>query len=180
MKKQFAVLAAGCLTLGLMAVLGSAQADKASRPSPAAKASCALADGKTITVDYSSPRAKGRKIYGGLVPYGEVWRAGANEATAFVTTSDLMVGGTHVPAGSYTIFAIPNKDKWTLVVSKKTGEWGTAYPGPSEDLARIDMKASTLPSPVENFTIAFDKTANGCTMRMDWETTRAYADISKM
>lgn len=180
MRKEFAVLAVACLALGLMAVLGSAQADKASRPSPAAKVSWALADGKSITVDYSSPRAKGRKIYGGLVPYGEVWRAGANEATSFVTTADLMVGGTHVPAGSYTIFAIPNKDKWTLVISKKTGEWGTPYPGASEDLARIDMKASALPSAVENFTIAFDKSASGCTMRMDWETTRASVDISKM
>ncbi len=180
MRKQFAVLAVACLTLGLMAVLGSAQMDKASRPSPAAKASCALADGKTITIDYSSPRAKGRKIYGGLVPYGEVWRAGANEATTFVTTTDLMVGGTHVPAGNYTIFAIPNKDKWTLVISKKTGEWGTQYPGPSEDLARIDMKVSALPAAVENFAIAFDKTASGCTLRMDWEMTRASVDISKM
>ena len=180
MKKEYAVLAGGCLAVGLMAALGSAQMDKASRPSPPAKASCALADGKTVTVDYSSPRAKGRKIFGGLVPYGEVWRAGANEATTFVTTADLMVGGTHVAAGSYTIFAIPNKDKWALVISKKTGEWGTAYPGPSEDLARIDMKASTLPSTVENFTIAFDKTASGCTLHMDWETTRASVDISKM
>ena len=180
MRKQYAFLAAGCLTVGLMAALGSAQMDKASKPSPAAKASCALADGKTITVDYSSPRAKGRKIFGGLVPYGEVWRAGANEATTFVTTADLMVGGTHVPAGKYTIFAIPNKDKWTLVISKKTGEWGIPYPGAWEDLSRIDMKASTLPSTVENFTIAFDKTGSGCTLRMDWETTRASVDISKM
>jgi hypothetical protein len=180
MRKQYAFLAVGCLTLGLMAVLSSAQMDKASRPSPPAKASCALADGKSISVDYSSPRAKGRKIFGGLVPYGEVWRAGANEATTFVTTTDLMVGGTHVPAGSYTIFAIPTKDKWTLVISKKTGEWGTAYPGQSEDLARIDMKVSALPSAVENFTIAFDKTGGGCTMRMDWEMTRASVDIFKM
>jgi len=122
MRKRLAVLAMGCLTLGLPAALVYAQAEKAARPSPAAKATCALADGKTITVDYSSPRAKGRKIFGGLVPYGEVWRAGANEATTFVTTADLMVGGTHVPAGSYTIFTIPDKDKWTLIISKKTGE----------------------------------------------------------
>ena len=180
MKKQFAVLAVGCLTLGFMATLGSAQADKAPRPSPAAKATCALADGKTITVDYSSPRAKGRKIFGGLVPYGEVWRTGANEATTFVTTMDVMVGGTHVPAGSYTIFTIPNKDKWTLVISKKTGEWGTNYPGPENDLARIEMKASALPAAAENFTIAFDKTSGGCALRMDWETTRASVDIAKM
>jgi hypothetical protein len=163
-----------------MAALGSAQMDKASRPSPAAKASCALGEGKTITVDYSSPRAKGRKIYGGLVPYGEVWRAGANEATTFVTTADLMVGGQHVPAGSYTIFTIPNKDKWTLVISKKTGEWGVPYPGADQDLVRVDMKVSAVPAAVENFTIGFDKTAGGCALRMDWEKTRASVDISKM
>jgi hypothetical protein len=180
MRKQFAVLAAGCLTLGFMATPGRAQTDKAARPSPAAKASCVLADGKTITMDYSSPRAKGRKIYGGLVPYGEVWRTGANEATTFLTTADVMVGGTHVPAGSYTIFTIPNKDKWTLVISKKTGEWGTDYPGPENDLARIEMKASALPAAAENFTIAFDKTSGGCTLRIDWETTRASVEISKM
>ena len=180
MRKPFAFLAAGCLTLGLMAALGSAQMDKASRPSPAAKATCELAGGKTITVDYSSPRAKGRKIFGGLVPYGEVWRAGANEATTFVTTTDVMVGGSHVPAGSYTIFTIPNKDKWTLIISKKTGEWGIPYPGADQDLARVDMKVSATPSPVENFTVAFDKAASGCTLRMEWETTRATVEVSKM
>jgi hypothetical protein len=180
MRKPLAVLGVGCLALGLMAALGSAQMDKAARPSPAAKASCALGEGKTITVDYSSPRTKGRKIYGGLVPYGEVWRAGANEATTFVTTTDLMVGGQHVPAGGYTIFTIPNKDKWTLVVSKKTGEWGVPYPGADQDLVRVDMKVSALPAAVENFTIAFDKSAGGCTLRMDWEKTKASVDISKM
>jgi len=123
---------------------------------------------------------QGAQDFRRIGPYGEVWRAGANEATTFVTTSDLMIAGSHVPAGSYTIFAIPNKDKWTLVISKKTGEWGTAYPGASEDLARIDMKASALPSAVENFTIAFDKTSGGCTLRMDWETTRASVEIMKM
>src|SRR5438445_13048156 len=124
MKKNFAVFVVFLLSFTLIAV---AQQDKSKRPSPPGSAECKFPDGKTITVDYSSPRAKGRKIFGGLVPYGEVWRAGANEATTFVTTTDVMVGGTHVPAGSYTIFAIPNKDKWTFVVSKKTGEWGTAY-----------------------------------------------------
>ncbi len=157
----------------------SAQQDKSKRPSPPAKAECKLPGGKTVTIDYSSPRANGRKIYGELVPYGKVWRAGANEATTFVTDADLKIGGTSVPAGSYTIFTVPNADKWQLVISKKTGEWGTAYPGPSEDLARIDMKVSKLPSPVENFTIAFYQSANGCTLHIDWETTRASADIAK-
>src|SRR5437899_11797594 len=127
MRKQYAFLAAGCLTVGLMAALGSAQMDKASKPSPAAKASCALADGKTIKVDYSSPRAKGRKIFGGLVPYGEVWGTGAKEATTLVTDTDLTVGGKDVPAGRYTIFTVPNQDKWTLMINKKTGESASPY-----------------------------------------------------
>jgi hypothetical protein len=180
MRKVFAVLAVGCLALALMAVLGSAQMDKASRPSPPASASCDLGGGKSIKTDYSSPRLKGRKMIGGVEPYGKVWRNGANEATTFVTTSDLMVGGSHVPAGSYTIFAIPNKDRWTLIINKKTGEWGIPYKYESDELARVDMKLSTLPSSVENFTIAYDKTATGCTLREEWDTTRASVDISKM
>src|ERR1700694_5681824 len=95
-----------------------AQQDKSKRPSPPAQAQCKFSDGKTITVEYSSPRGKGRKIFGGLVPYGQVWRAGANEATTLVTDTNLTVGGKDVPAGSYTIFTIPDKDKWTLIVSK--------------------------------------------------------------
>src|SRR5437016_10302866 len=130
MRKPYAVLAVGCLTLALMAALGSAQGDKASRPSPAAKASCALADGKTITMDYSSPRAKGRKIYGGLVPYGQVWRAGANEATTFVTTTDVMIGSTHVPAGSYTIFAIPNQDSGPSLSARRRANGVPIIPEP--------------------------------------------------
>jgi hypothetical protein len=165
--------------LAVWAMPAAAQQDKSKRPSPPAKAECKLTGGKTVTVDYSSPRAKGRKIYGELVPYGKVWRAGANEATTLVTDSDLSVGGTAVPAGSYTIFTIPNADKWTLVISKKTGEWGTAYPGPGEDLARIDMKVSKLPSTVENFAIGFDQSGPGCALNMDWETTRASVDIAK-
>jgi hypothetical protein len=138
-----------------------------------------MGDGATITVDYSSPRAKGRKIFGGLVPYGEVWRLGANEATTFVTTSAVTVGGTQVPAGSYTLFAVPNADKWTLVISKKTGEWGVPYPGADSDLARVDMKTAKLPAAAENFTIAFDKAGAGCTLRAEWENTRATIDITK-
>ena len=179
MFKSIHILMGFLLCLAAWATSACAQQDKSTRPSPPAKAECKLAGGKTLTVDYSSPRAKGRKIYGELVPYGKVWRAGANEATTFVTDTDLTVGGTAVPAGSYTIFVVPNADKWALVISKKTGEWGTAYPGPSEDLARIDMKASKLPSAVENFTIAFDNSSAGCTLHMDWENTRASVDIVK-
>src|SRR6202049_2206317 len=148
------------------------------KPSPAASASCDLGGGKTIKTDYSSPRMKGRKIFGSLVPFGEVWRTGANEATTLVARSDAAGGGKPVPAGSYTIFTVPAADKWTLIINKKTGEWGIPYKYESDELARVDMKVSKLPSPVENFTIAYDKSAGGCTMRIDWENTRASVDIS--
>lgn len=175
MQKRIAAVAVVTMFLGAACW---AQMGGGNRPSPAASASCDLGGGKTIKTDYSSPRLKGRKIYGGLVPFGQVWRTGANEATTLVTSSDVVVGGKAVPAGSYTIFTVPDADKWTLVISKKTGEWGTDYPGASNDLARVDMKVSKLPSPVENFTIAYDKTPTGCTMRLDWDTTRASVDIT--
>jgi hypothetical protein len=179
MRKAITIASTFVATLTFASLALVARQDKSSRPSPPAKAECKLSGGKTVTIDYSSPRAKGRKIFGGLVPYGQIWRAGANEATTFVLNTDLSVGGKAVPAGSYTIFTIPGEDKWTLVISKKTGEWGTAYPGPDNDLARIDMNVSKLPSAVENFTIAFEQSRNACTLHMDWETTRASVDIAK-
>ncbi len=148
------------------------------RPSPAASSSCTFAGGKTLSIHYSSPRMKGRKIFGGLVPYGKVWRVGANEATTFVTATDLMVGTTKVPAGSYTLFAIPNPGSWTLIISKKTGEWGIPYPGQASDFARVEMTVAKLPAPIENFTIEFDQTGSGCTMHLDWETTSATVAIA--
>ena len=148
------------------------------KPSPAASASCDLGAGKTIKTDYSSPRMKGRKIFGDLVPYDKVWRTGANEATTFVTSSDVVVGGKTVPAGSYTLFTVPGASKWTLIINKKTGEWGIPYKYESDELARVDMKVSKTSSPVENFTINYEKTGNGCALRMEWETTRASVDIS--
>lgn len=167
------------LALSLVATPGLSQQDKSKRPSPPAKAECKFDDGKSITVDYSSPRMKGRKIFGDLVPYGQVWRAGANEATTFVTDTDLVVAGKPVPAGSYTLFTIPNADKWTLIISKKTGEWGVPYPGEASDFARADMKVSTLPAPVENFTISIEHAGNRCTLHMDWDSTRASLEISR-
>lgn len=149
------------------------------RPSPSASASCDLGGGKTIKTNYSSPRTNGRKIYGALVPFGQVWRTGANEATTFVTTSDLVVGGKLVPAGSYTIFTVPTVGNWTLIVNRKTGEWGIPYKYESNELARIDMRTTKLSSPVENFVISYDKSGTGCAMNIDWERTRASVEITE-
>jgi len=159
-------------------VASFAQMGGGNRPSPAASASCDLGGGKSIKTDYSSPRMKGRKIFGDLVPFGEVWRTGANEATTFVTSSDVVVGGKAVPAGKYTIFTVPAADKWTLIINKKTGEWGIPYKYESDELDRVDMKVSKLSSPMENFTIAYDKAGNGCGMSIEWESTKATVDIT--
>jgi hypothetical protein len=167
-----------CCLVCCLAIVSISACAQDNRPSPPANAECQLSNGKSVKIAYSSPRMKGRKIFGGLVPYGQVWRAGANEATTFVTDTDLNVGGTTVPAGSYTLFAVPNAEKWQLVISKKTGEWGTKYAGPGEDLARIDMKVSKLSSPMENFTIAFDKSGSGCILSMSWENTKASVDVA--
>lgn len=164
--------------MGMIFILTVFAACQKSKPSPAASASCDIGGGKTIKTDYSSPRMKGRKIYGDLVPFGQVWRTGANEATTFIPSSDVVVGGKDVPAGSYTIFTVPTADKWTLIINKKTGEWGIPYTYESDELARVDMKVSKLPAPVENFTVAYDKSGSGCTLRIDWESTRASVDIS--
>ncbi|HXH67151.1 MAG TPA: DUF2911 domain-containing protein [Candidatus Limnocylindrales bacterium] len=178
MKKLYLM---GCaLSLALVCASAvAAQQDKSKRPSPPAQATWDLGGGKSATIDYGSPRVKGRKIYGELVPFGQVWRTGANEATTLITPVDITIGGTAVPAGTYTIFTIPNKDKWTLIISKKTGEWGTDYPGQANDLARVDMKVSALPAAAENFTISFEKAAGGANLNIDWETTRASAMVSK-
>lgn len=169
---------AAVLVLALC-VLSSAQQDKSKRPSPPAQAQCKFSDGKTITVDYSSPRMKGRKIFGGLVPYGEVWRTGANDATTFVTTANVSIEGKDVPAGSYTIFTVPEQDKWTLIVNKQTGEWGVPYKYEANELARLPMQASRTSSPVENFTISFNQSGSACTLQMSWENTQASVQVSE-
>lgn len=179
MRKRVASCALLLLNFAVLTTSLMGQADKSKRPSPPAKAECKFAEGKTITVDYSSPRMRGRKIYGELVPYAAVWRTGANEATTFVTNTGVTVGGKNVPAGNYTIFTVPNPEKWTLIISKKTGEWGIPYPGESDDLARVEMKAAKLTAPVENFTISFDQAGGTCTMHLDWETTRASIQVSE-
>lgn len=176
MRKSLWMVAAVLCTLTLVAQMGG---DKSKRPSPPGQAKVAFADGKTITIDYSRPYAKGRKIFGELVPYGKEWRTGANEATTFVTTADLMVGGKHVPAGNYTLYTIPNQQQWTLIINKQTGQWGTVYKE-DQDLVRVPMKVGSTGSPVEQFTISLDKTGDkAATLKLEWENTQASVEITE-
>src|SRR5215472_15486810 len=132
--------------------------DKSKRPSPPGTAEVTL-KGKKITIDYSRPYLKGRKVGQELAPYGKVWRTGANEATALTTETDLTISGVKVPAGKYTLYTLPSEGTWKLIINKETGQWGTKY-DESQDLARIDMKKSLLPQPVEQFTISFNNTSD--------------------
>jgi hypothetical protein len=163
--------------LVLCALIAAAQQDKSKRPSPPGSAQFTFSDGKKITIDYGRPSVRGRKIYGELVPYGEVWRTGANEATTFVTEKDINVGGTKVPAGSYTLYTLPSESGWKLIINKQTGQWGTEY-NQGQDLARINMKSEALSAPIEQFTVSFEPASGNATvLRLDWENTRASVPI---
>ena len=109
-----------------------------SSPAPPAQASVTL-DGKSVTIDYNAPSMRGRKIMGGLVPYGKVWRTGANPATTLKTAVNLKIGDLTVPAGTYTIYSLPSETTWKLIVNKQTGQWGTVY-NQDQDLGRTDMR----------------------------------------
>lgn len=122
----------------LLSVASCAQNDPAKRPSPAATASGQIGDA-TVTVMYSSPAVKGRTIWGDLVPYGEVWRAGANEATTVEFSKDVTVEGQPLAAGKYSFYAMPGEDEWTVIFNKATGQWGTKY-NEQEDAVRVQVK----------------------------------------
>lgn len=134
-------------------------------------------NGKKITVTYGRPYMKGRKIVGGLVPYGEVWRTGADEATVLTTEADLMIGNLAVPKGSYSLFTLPSESGWTLIVNKEDKQWGAFKYNEKQDLGRVDMKVGKTSAPVEQFTIALAKAGNGSVMKMEWENTSASVDL---
>jgi len=161
-----------------IAVLTAIMAAQQSKPaSPPSEATLKFDDGKTVTIQYSRPSMRGRKIFGGLVPYDEVWRTGANAATSLKTDVDLTIGGASVPAGSYTLYTLPGMSSWKLIINKQTGQWGTDY-SRGQDLARVDMKVTQRPSGLELFTISLDKTSgNSATLKLEWENTIASVDV---
>jgi hypothetical protein len=167
------------LTIASFAQMGSTQTEKpAAKPllSPPAPAEVSL-NGKQVTIHYNSPRIKGRKIGGEVVPYGKVWRTGANPATTLITATNLKIGTLDVPAGTYTIYTLPSADQWLLIVNKQTGQWGTEY-SESKDLGRTPMQGKTLPSSQEDMSISFEHTHGaGTELHVKWATTDEYVDV---
>jgi hypothetical protein len=150
--------------------------DKSKRPSPPGTADCTI-NGKKVTIDYSRPFLKGRKLGTDLAPYGKVWRTGANEATTLTTAIALDIAGAKVPAGTYTLYTLPSEGTWKLIINKQTGQWGTEY-HQEQDLARVDMKKQEITVPVEQFTISLDQDSNSSAdLILEWEKTRVFVTI---
>jgi hypothetical protein len=133
--------------------------------------------GARILVDYGRPSMRGRTIFGELVPFGRVWRTGANAATTLVTEADLEIGTQQVPRGTYTLYTLPGADQWLLIVNRQTGQWGTEY-NESQDLARIPMQRTALPRDVEQFTIAIEPTGGDRgRLVISWERTQVQVPL---
>jgi hypothetical protein len=175
MQKSRSTILAILVTIALTAFAWAQQKPA----SPPGEAMLKFDDGKMVTIQYSRPSMRGRKIFGGLVPYGQVWRTGANAATSLKTDVDLTIAGANVPAGSYTLYTLPGMNSWKLIINKQIGQWGTEY-NQGQDLARVDMKVTQRPSGLELFTISFDKTsANSATLKLEWENTVASVEVKE-
>lgn len=150
------------------------------RPSPlgTVKQTVGLTD---ISITYSRPSMKGRKIFGSLVAYGEMWRTGANMSTKISFSDGVKIDGKDVPAGEYALYTIPGKDKWTIILHKNTSYAGTGgkdYKA-SEDLMRFDVKPAVYPVPVETFTInVSDVTDESCMIELLWEQTQVRFQVN--
>jgi hypothetical protein len=173
-----AVLAIACLPLHAQ-MAGEAPAQPgAPLPSPAATASATVAGG-TIDIHYNTPHMRGRKIMGGLVPYGQVWRTGANPATTLITSVPLKFGDLLVPAGTHTIYTWPTATEWKLIINNETGQWGTEYK-PEMDLGRVVMKAKPVTAAQEVMSITFENTTpNSTELHVRWDTTDRYVVVTK-
>ena len=147
------------------------------RMSPMAVAAATLDDGTYVKVVYSSPRKRGRTIFGGLVPFGEIWRTGANEATEITVTKPVLLGPRRLEAGTYSLFTVPGDRSWTIVVNEALGQWG-AYDYDSEaDLFRFDVEVAESDKVHEAFTISVD-TEGELAVRLIWDTTEIVIPLS--
>lgn len=161
----------------LLTTLIWSQEDKSKRPSPPATATGTV-NGAAITIDYSSPGVKGRKIWGGLVPYDKVWRAGANEATLFTTSKDILVEGKKLPAGKYSLYAIPGEKDWVIIFNSKTGQWGikndeSTTEEPANDVLRVTVKPQKSSAFNERMKFLID----GKGFALEWENLRVPVSV---
>lgn len=154
----------------LFTVAAPAQRGKFTSPSATVKQTIGGAEFK---VDYYAPSMHGRKVMGGLVPYGEVWCTGANIATGFTVGADIRMGNLKVPRGEYSIWTLPNEKEWTVIINKETGQFHLNY-NAGLDLGRTKMNLKTMPEAVETFRVELrDDGGNKGTLALIWEKTEA-------
>lgn len=128
-------------------------------------------------IDYGSPKKRGRTLFGGIVPYGELWRTGANRATHFYTSNDIRVGELNVPAGEYTLFTIPEEEGGTMIINSQTGQNGNSY-DESRDFGRVPMQVKSTDEVIEEFTITVTETDDGGRLNLIWGNTIYYVDFT--
>jgi hypothetical protein len=178
MKKNYVVKLLAFVMIGLMMpALLKAQDDKSKRPSPPATATGKIGDA-TITINYSSPSVKGRKIFGGILPYDKLWRAGANEATMFETSKDIVVEGKKLPAGKYSFFATPGEKEWKIFFNSETGQWGDKKDGSANmDPAKTVLEVTVKPKKTSelNEKLEFAVMSKGFGFR--WEYTDVFVSV---
>lgn len=153
-----------------------------SRPSPLALTQATLDDGTYVKVHYGSPRKRGRDIFGGLVPYDRVWRLGANEATELTTTQPIRFGGERLPAGTYSLFAIPNENTWTIIVNENLGQWGAFSYAEDADVLRVDVPVQRTERIHEAFSINLEQEEGeeGARLVVTWDRTRVTVPIESV
>jgi len=183
MNKFKSTLVAFVILAGAAIVATPTGAFQKARVSPHDKVSTKIGD-NLVTIDYGRPYSKDpksgetRKIWGTVVPFGKAWRAGADEATTLTTQQPIMIGDAAVPAGSYTLYMVPDdKGPSKLAISKTVGKWGIPV-DEKNDLARVDMKKDGLPKQLDQFTIALDGSGTGATLKMMWENTQYSVPIT--
>lgn len=130
-----------------------------------------------IKIIYSRPQKKGRDIFGVLEQYGKVWRFGANESTEIHFFKKVTIGGKKIKAGTYSLFAIPNKDKWTIIVNRQTDKWGAFTYDQSMDIVRTEIPVQGLSKPVEYFSLTFVPTNNGANLVAGWDKVQVELPI---
>lgn len=164
------------LLLLLPNCVASAQEVLKLRPSPLAIASVRYQD-NYLKVTYSQPQKKNRKIFGELVPYGKVWRTGANEATELTTTQDIQIGGILLRAGTYSLFTVPDKDKWTIIINGDVGLWGAYNYNATKDIWRFDVPAQKNDKVYDAFTINIESRNEMAELLMMWDDVKVSVPI---
>lgn len=168
MKKIKFILSAAALFLAV----GTQAQIKAPQPSPTAELE-QLVGLTEVEIEYSRPGKKGREVFGSLVPYGEIWRTGANASTKITVSDDVTIGGQKVPAGQYALYTIPGKDEWTIIIHKHLENWGAGGYQSSEDLCRFTVKPTMLNDTYETFTIDFsDLTTSSANIELKWDNVK--------